>query len=344
MEDIFNIDEFIDESLGLKQETEDDKNEVIETEEVITDEDLDAFFNDNSENTVPNEDEGQDNAEEDNTLLDVIKQLGLIDIPDDETELDDDKIKYYVSQTKSKQKNEALSEVRESLKDDYEKSLFDYWAVKSDTKDYPRYQTLLDIVKTYESLDLTEQTNRKHVVSELLKSNLDENNPIHKIKLNKLDKEVEDILSSEDADEIVKQANQFIIKKYNDDRLDELQAAKQREEEIKKEEVKRQADSIKWHNSFKNTVNQLKWEDNKKSEILKEVYETVIDNKGNEMPLWLAKQREIAQNPETYIKFLEWLNSYDLTTKQFKSDANKQDRASTKQIVSLLDKKISKRK
>jgi hypothetical protein len=100
-----------------------------------------------------------------------------------------------------------------------------------------------------------------------------------------------------------------------------------------------------WHQEFWKTVQESETNKVKKQQIFEQQYAEVIDDEGNYLPVWYAKELAIKEDPSLYQHYLDWLTNFDIETRTFKNiDRVDKQTEVTRTIMSLVEKKQSKPK
>lgn len=316
------------------EEDEGDSEELEskETKKQVETKDQQESFDDDEDETYPSD------------LLDIIRQEGLLYIPDDfEGDLTEDALENFKEQTREMMKQEVIDSVREAYASDpYKLQLFDYFIFGESHVNVPVYQSILNNIKTLENLDLKNDDVKKSLLRSFLSDGLNQDNPSHRIMLGKVDAEIDQILASYDVDNRLSEAKTYFLNKNLVEKQKEegrIVLEKQKEQQ---EQMAEQARMEKWHDDFYKTLQINKWSMDKKKAIYREQYEEVQFQDGSTAPVWYAKETMIKSNPELYQVYLDWLNTnFDLTTGKFKN--NKQgdtdDSKVTRKILELAQKK-----
>jgi hypothetical protein len=174
-----------------------------------------------------------------------------------------------------------------------------------------------------------------------LKDGLDANNPAHAYRLSNIDKDVKAIMESDDAETQSNIAKKHIQTKINTKRLEEKQRVVEQAKQQEQEQREQLESSKKWFNSINDYIERQNWDKSVKQKLYKELYSEVQINNETK-PSWVAKLDVINQSPETHIKFIEFLNSFDINSRRFTNNITEQEikNAAVSKIKSLASKKV----
>lgn len=284
------------------------------------------------------------------TIVEAIKELQLLDIPEEyanKEELTDEDLYFLSEHTRKKTKENILNEIGSRIEDQYEKELFEYWKVPVKNKSLPEYKEMLDDIEYFSNLDTRDVQNQRELLTFYLRDGLDPNNPAHAFRLQNLNQDVENILSSDYAEEQTAQAKRHVQVKINTKRLEEkkrvIELAKQEELREKQE----YENSKKWFDTVNDYINNQNWDQSIKQQMFNEIYGEVKVGYGNNQtvkPSWLAKLDLINNDPKLHIEFIKFLNNFDMQSRTFKTNISEKEikKAAVDKINSLTNRKIKR--
>lgn len=281
-------------------------------------------------------------------VLDILREEGLLYIPDDfDGELTADVLDELKGQTRQIMQQEIIDSVRQRYANDpYTLQVFDYMVFGESHVNLPHYQNVVQSIQNLESLDLRNEEVRKSLLKSFLSDGLNSENPGHKLLLNKVDAEVDQILASYDVENRLKEAKSYFMSKFMAEKQQEEQRVALEKYNEQQELAKEQLRLEKWHNDFYNTLQQKQWSIDKKRAVYDEHYQEVQFQDGSTVPMYYAKEMMIKSNPELYQVYLDWLHSnFDLKTGTFKNQQQVDDKTKvTRKILELAKKKESSAK
>tara|TARA_R110000851_G_scaffold256929_1_gene409443 strand:+ start:622 stop:1935 length:1314 start_codon:yes stop_codon:yes gene_type:complete len=279
------------------------------------------------------------------TVAQIIKELNLLDIPAEyasKDELSDEDLEFLTEHTRTKRRQELLQNMESSITDPYEKELFEYWKNPTTNKSLPEYKELLDDIKYFEQLDVTDKSNQKEVLTFFLRDGLDSNNPAHAFRLNNVDKDVNAIMSSDQSKIQTEAARKHIQTKINTKRLEEKQRVTDLATQQRTQQAQQLESSKKWFNSLNEHIENQPWDAAVKQNMFGELYSEVSVDNNQTKPQWLAKLDIINDSPELHVKFIEFLSNFDMKTKTFKHNISDKEikKAAVSKIKGLAERKV----
>lgn len=335
-------EEGISEDETASKEGSDADVDTSDPEDTSTDETTDKDSSDQS-----NEKQDADPVFTYDDIIDIIKEEQLLYIPDDfDGELDADTIDQFKQQTRELQRWELINELRSTFESDPQKlQYFDYFMTGQADADLPKYMDLSSRAEQYSNLDVSNEENQKAILTEFLKEGLDPNNPAHRLRLQRVNDEVEEILSNYEGEQKAKEAKQYFVDKHRQQLEREeqrvVEARKQRELQQQQELARQMA----WHEEFRKTLDSKSWSPSKKQAILEEQYGEVQISEDQFVPVWWAKEMMIKQDPVLYQTYLDWLHtSFDLESGTFRNQESDMNTAVTRKILEMANKKQGRRK
>lgn len=339
LETFFN--QWSQEDADQKEDPNYTKDQEEETEEEDSEEEQLA----EADQEDPQEEE---TADEEVSLLDIIREERLLDIPEDfEGDLTEDKIEEFKRSTYERRDWEIIRARRSVFANDPEKlELFDYLMTAEEDADLPRFRSIQEEVKEFSDYDISEQDNQREILTQWLKEGLDPDNPAHRLRLSKVNGEVDNIIEEGKGEELSKQAKDYFVSKAESRKQQELQRAAQLKQ-LKQQQIEAQRQREEaWHRGFMESLSSQSLPEEKKRALYEEQYGTVQLNNGEEVPVWYAKELVIKSDPRLYQQYLDWLSSsFDLGKRAFINKASEDvDDVATRKILKLANSKKSKKK
>lgn len=333
---------------AILAQSKQDANAVFGSDGEVDEEQLDS---DEQEDSNENEGEsvGDEGEEEEVRTIDILKELGVFEIPDEDLkkgiEVDAAKIEEYKENTKNKMFKEMLEELKSSTDNPYLQKKMEFLlygkTLDKDERDVSQYDSVLDTMEYYDRVDLTDLDNAKKLVIDAYAQDLDKNSALYQRQLKAITAEVnalsEDELTSEAAS-----MKTHVLKRLNEQRLVLEQKERQKQELKATLELQKKKEAVQWHQSFKEKLKELSWDNTVKDKVLDTVYSTVkVGDK--EMAKWLYLQKEIVKDPVFFAKYVEFLSSVDLEKREFtKSSKSDLTNQLSKKVEDLMNKKVKK--
>lgn len=343
----------------LREQYLDGNNEPVNVIEDDSSDDIDNFFESNADNEEEikeddnkdggaAEDEENDNNTNEYNILDIIREEGLLYIPDDfEGDLDEEALELFKEQTFLLRDEQIVQSRRNKFANDqYKLELFDYFMTAEEDADIPKYTQILDNIKSYENFDVSNEDNIKLILSDYLKEGLDPTNPAHALRLSKVGSEVDDIINSGKGEDIANEAKSYFINKnINKKKEEDRRIANIKDLEKKQEQLDRERQKL-WNDAFQQAIVSKSWQDTKKQKVISEQYNLIELDQNTTVPLWYAKELMIKSDPGLYITYLEWLTeNFDINTRKFKNQQEEDlDTKATRKILDIANKKSSGKK
>jgi hypothetical protein len=342
-------DDLVDESNNYSQENN-NQSDVANTNSISNKQKEEAAVLEESLRNMKdtlNEDGSQNESSteaNEMTVSQLIRELNILEFPEEyasKENLTDDDIKYLSQHTRDKREQSILDEMSSRLTNDYEKELFEYWKNPTTDKHIPEYKEMLDDIKYFSDLDVENPSNQKEVLTFFLRDGLDINNPAHAYRLRSVDRDVESIMSSDEATNQTEIARRHIQTKINTKRLEEKQRVTidaNNQQALQKQQFE---SSKQWFDSLNSHIEKQPWDASVKQSMFNELYGEVNIN-NNIKPNWLAKLDVINDSPELHIEFIKFINNFDMKTRKFKSNISEKEikNAAVFKIKSLADRKI----
>lgn len=272
------------------------------------------------------------------TALNILKESGIFEIPDNVEVVDDEIWNAIVEDNKNKYKQSIIEELRSNAGDSKIVELFDYvynggtWFGAEQMID-----TIQDEINV-ESLDTTQEEHQRYLIESYLSEGLDPNNPAHFRRLENLPNEVNSIFERLEADTIAEEAKSYFLNKISEQKA---QLAAQQEEYVKQQQLAEQEhkrQQAEWANTFKNTLNERGWNETKKKEIVSQFDIVELDN-GNKVPMWKYKFDSIWANPKATQVFMDFISDFDPYTHEFKRNGVPAQKQATSLIQELINTK-----
>lgn len=293
--------------------------------------------------------EDEEGEEEELRTIDILKELGVFEIPDEDLkkgiEVDAAKIEEYKENTKNKMFKEMLEELKSSTDNPYLQKKMEFLlygkTLDKDERDVSQYDSVLDTMEYYDRVDLTDLENAKKLVIDAYAQDLDKNSALYQRQLKAITAEV-NALSEDELTNEAASMKTLVLKRLNEQRLVLEQKERQKQELKATLELQKKKEAVQWHQSFKEKLKDLSWDNTVKDKVLDTVYSTVkVGDK--EMAKWLYLQKEVVKDPVFFAKYVEFLSSVDLEKREFtKSSKSDLTNQISKKVEDLMNKKVKK--
>lgn len=340
------LENFFNKVYTKSNPTSDSDEEEDEDEE--SDEEKDEKETDREDDNVSNENENADDDGSDDVLLDILRQEGLLDIPDDfNGELTENQLEEFKENTRIRKEQEARESVIEQMRTNFSNDpksleLLDYFLTGESSANVPYFQDIQDYIDTYQSYNLKDEAVQRAILTEWLQDGLDPNNPAHQLRLNKVNAEVNDIIENLEGEKQAKIARDYFLTQLNSAKQQEI--ARVNAEKIARDNEAMIAENNRrnWHNQFQQHIGKTTWDTRKKQEVLAEQYGQVALQDGSKVPIYYAKEMMIKSNPELYAIYLDWLNTtFDLKQGKFVNTIESVKQSANRRLLDIANKKSS---
>lgn len=330
----------------FQNEEDQDDNQDDDSDQSQND-DQDGDQDDDSKNAQSNDQNNASNDDSDELdLLSILREENLLYIPEDFsgefTEETLERLKEYTFERRDQEIIQSRREEIEQSGDPYKVMLFDYFMSAGVDADLPQFIDKQEYLKTFQNYNIDSEQDQRTLLKQYLLEGLDPKIPSNKMRIEKVDQDVEEILTNYEGAEKAKEAQEYFIQKGQSLLQEEFETAERAKQERENEELNKQQSQQRWHQEFQNKIKENSTYDvNRKKALIEEQYAVVRLNE-SEVPIWYAKELMIKSNPELYVRYLDWLqSSFDLNTGKFKdaSTTSNPKNQVTKQILSLINKK-----
>jgi len=341
------IEQFFDNisrKTGDDQDDQDDDTDDQDDDQDDQDDQQDQSQGDEGDGDEGDEGEGDDSDDDSNQtsdLLDIIKQEGLLYIPDDFSgDLDESTLDYFKEQTKAIQERELVDTMRSRVANDPLKAeLLEYFLIGDPQADISSFMNIQNQGVDYANLDVKNETIQRQLIKDYLREGLNPDIPSHKDRLDNVEAELGSIMENMKGEGKAVEARDYFVEKMEAYKDEEFKMAQYRAQQRQMQEDNRKLNARTWHDNFQNTVQSSEWSSDRKRAILAEQYDTVEMGQ-KVVPVWYAKESMIKRDPQLYQVYLDWLNNnFDLNTGSFKDDTLSSENRTTRKIMNIIKKK-----
>lgn len=292
------------------------------------------------ENGTP-DDEPSEEAEEDeedfgdptivSTAVNMIRELGLLNLPDDAEIKSEEELNFYIEQTRENMRNDVYASIRSNIEDDpYMVQLFDYAIQGKGFADMVKMQNIVIEGMNLDHVTLETVDEQKEIYKKFL---LDQNP-------NLAAKQLTIIMEKAEADETLSnEATEALsyFKTKNEEKVkNEMEAVKLAEENARRQTIQIEKAQREWSNRFQSTLKTRTWTEDKKKAVQQELTYVKLDE-NTVLPMYEAKYRMIEQDPALFQEFLDFMSNFDPKERKFKSGTNAEAGATKSAAKKLLD-------
>lgn len=303
----YDIDAALREELELNQQKEQEQERQQQEEEQV---DTSKQSDDNTDN---------DDNEPFSLALDIMREEGMIYIPEDfDGEIDTETFDYFKQETLKMRDMQIIQDRRNQFLDNPEElRLFDYFFTADEHADLPTFQKINKDLTSWENYDLTSEDNQKAIIKAYFLDAINPNSPSYEFIIKDIDNKVDEVLTNYEGEDKAKEARQYFLAKSQEVMAEEVQRVETLKEQKAEQERQLELQRMQWNQDFQQSVANSQWSVPKKRALIQEQYAEVQLGESH-VPVWYAKETLIKQNPELYMQYLDWLTNFDLSTGKFK--------------------------
>lgn len=275
--------------------------------------------------------------------FDLIQEMDLLRLPEGVEALTPEEINFYKEQTLIQQRDEALEFLRSQVSHDpYMLEIFDYTMMGGNFADLQTFKALTNVEIDYETLNVNDEDTQRELVRQYLSSDLNPNNKKDRELLSYIPEKIEKLYESGNLKHKALEARDHFINKIKEQKNLEFQAAIERRQQFEYEQWLQQQEQVQWDKEFRETLNQRKWSDAKKHNVIKE-NQTIQLEDGSRIPLWEYKRQIIFSDPYLFQQFLDFTSKLDLNQGDFVGlEYSDEPDVSTSTINKILERAVQK--
>ena len=193
-----------------------------------------------------------------------------------------------------------------------------------------------------EQLDPSNDDDQRYLIETYLSEGLDPNNPVHARRLQTIPSEVDDYIERLESEDLANEAKQFYLGRVNEQKaiLAQQQQEYARHQEMLAQEA--QQKQQEWIHSFRSTLNESKWSEDKKKQVIDQFSHVELDN-GETMEMWRYKFDAIWQDPKNTQIFLDFLSDFDPYKLQFNRNGVPSNKVVSSTIQDIINSKIQQK-
>jgi hypothetical protein len=276
------------------------------------------------------------------SALTLLKESGMFEIPDTLESVDDEIWSDIVNYNKDKYKNQIIEEIRLNAADPKIAELFDYVQKGGSWFGAEDMINTINDESSIEQLDPSDSGDQRYLIETYLAEGLDPNNPVHARRLQTISSEVDDYIDRLESEDLAKEAKEFYLGRVSEQKQYLIQ---QQEEQAQREALAAQDAQQKqqdWIHSFKSSLNEQKWSEDKKKQVIDQFSHVELDN-GQTMEMWRYKFDAIWQDPKNTQIFLDFLSDFDPYKLQFNRNGVPSNKVVSSTIQDIINSKIQQK-
>lgn len=270
--------------------------------------------------------------------LQIIKDQGILNIPDEISELDENTLQDLIAYDQELRNQQAIDYVRSSTGDPRLTELIDHVLQGGTYEDAIVMKEIIDEQYNFAEVDTTQEDNQRMLIEMYIKEGLNPESAVDQRRLSRLDEEIDNYISNLEGEDLANEAKEYFINKIEYIKQMEQQKVMEHQMQMMQyEEQKRQQEQM-WINNFKKSLNEKPWSNDKKKEIVNQFDIVQLDN-GEEMELWKYKYNKIWENPDLTQIFMDFLSDLDPYELQFKNRSTPVQKQVTSKILDIINNK-----
>lgn len=282
-------------------------------------------------NYLEEEEEEKEEPKEDSSLIGYVKgllDLGVLILPENfelKDDFSEDTLREILEHDARKRDENSLASLRSQVRDERIWEIVDYAIKGGQYADINKFFEIQKQEVNFETLDISTEEGAATVVLEGLKRK--------GISEKRAKDMLEIIIANDELEEEAKTIKEEFLKFSKEEKA----RIAQRDQALNQKEIERQE---KWRNDFYKSLEETKFKQEKKSQILSS-FNNVRFEDGTTMPKWRYQMAVIQNNPAHFMQFLELLSLYS-TEKGFSGVENKAIENKETEITNSLLEKIKK--
>lgn len=345
-EEEMNFDFGIEEITKTVQEASVEPNEEITTNDNFLEDVRETVSNStvNEENvedtsTTNTDDSTTDDSTYDSTVyetaLEFMKENGLLSIPDNLEDVDEEAWNNIIEQNREYQRQSILNEMRMSA-DPRVTELFDYVYQGGTWDGFEQMRDTIQSEFNVEELDIANEDDQRYLIESFLSDGLDPQNPAHVRRLKNVSNEVSNVFDRLEQEEVAKEAKDYFLNKLATQK-EHLRVEQEayRQQQLQQQQYQAQQEQ-QWVNDFQQSLNERQWAQSKKDAVISQ-FDIVDLEDGSQVEMWKYKFDAMWENPQTVQVFLDFMSDLDPYTLQF----NRNGVPPTKQVTSTIQNLIN---
>lgn len=266
-----------------------------------------------------------------------IREQELLYFPDN-VEMNEDGLQTAIETTREILYNKALEDIKSSAGDEHVSYLLELAMNGGTIEDVQLAKQVIDNEIAFENMDVSIPEQRTYLLKLFLSEGLDPNNPAHKVRLNKLDEEIQQLADKMEDVEVAETAKEFYIEKTKEFKKQQAAVIKQRQEEARRAELERIRNQQEWNQEFKDSLFTRDWAEEKRRKVIKQ-FDIVKLQDNTEIELWKYKWQKIWESPKHTQELMDFLSDFDEYTLEFNKRSQTPSKIATQKIMQIAASK-----
>ena len=270
--------------------------------------------------------------------LDLIKEQGILNIPDDVEELTEEGLQQLIDLNNRQNIANAYNSIKARVADPRLSDLIDLALSGGTYEEALEVKEVINEQYDFASLNPEDPSDQTFLLEMYLSEGLNPEIPIDARRLEKIPEQIKDYVDNMEALTVAQEAKEYFINKLEQIKQIRYEQAIARKQEEDQYRYAQQQQQQRWIEDFKTTLNQRTWANSKKQDVIKQFDIVELDN-GSEVELWRYKWNKIWENPELTHVLMDFLSDLDPYELQFKSRGDSTSKKVTSKIMSIINSK-----
>ena len=274
--------------------------------------------------------------------LELARENNLLIIPENlEGSMTPDMWEDILSENKRMQYENVFNDIKSQAGDNYVADLLEYAYNGATWDDIKAMQDNIDNQINVNNLDTSNEDHQRYLIEEFLSDGLNPDNPAHKLRLSKIDQDVDAIFDRLEAEDMAGKAKEFFASRFEQEQ--QILAQQQEQDRIYQEEqrqLKLQEEAM-WAENFRNSLESRKWSREKKDSVVSQ-FDIVELDSGEQVEMWKYKWNNLWKKPEMVQVLMDFMSDIDPYTMEFKNKNTSINKQVSTRIQKLLNSKQQK--
>jgi hypothetical protein len=270
-----------------------------------------------------------------------IKEQELLYFPEN-VELSEEGLQEAISNTRQILYEKALDDIRASAGDEHVAYLLDLALNGGTIEDVQLAKQAIDDEISFENINLEDPDQRTYLLRMFLAEGLDPDNPAHKVRLDKIDEEIQQLVDKMEDLELASKAKEFYIEKAREFKRQQAAYIKQKQEEAKRLELEQLRQQHEWNQEFKEILYTRNISEEKRKKIIRQFDIVKLDD-NTEIELWKYKWQKIWESPRHTQELMDFLSDFDEYTLEFVKRSETPSKIATQKIMQIAASKGASR-
>jgi len=276
--------------------------------------------------------------------LELAQENGLLIIPENlEGDMTAETWENILSENRRMQYENVFNDIKSQAGDGYVADLLEFAYNGATWDDIKAMQDNIDNQINVNNLDVTNEDHQRYLIEEFLSDGLDPDNPAHKLRLSKIDQDVDAIFDRLESEDMATKAKEFFSARFEQEQALLVQQQEENRLYQQQQEQLRLRQEQEWAENFQNTLESRKWSREKKDAVVSQ-FDIVELDSGEQVEMWKYKWNNLWKNPQMVQVFMDFMSDIDPYTMEFKTRNESINKQVSSKIQQLLNSKNQKGK